>query len=550
MIGLKEQTVVGAASYAEACSRHRWHIPQNYNVAADCLDRHRSDPRRVALYYEDDQGPKGTYTFGQIIEASNRAANALRGIGVRRGDVVALNLPQRPETAILHMALYRIGAVALPISRLFGPDGIRYRVEHGSACAIAIEASQVDKLEELRKLGSDAPKIIVVGGDKGGVGFDELLRNGSPDFAMEPGSAEDPILLMYTSGTTGDAKGVLHAARFVAGHNGADYSANFFRSTDVFYSPSDWAWVGGLMLSLLALWPYGVPMVVWRSDQRFDPERALDLMERYGVTMSFLAPTALKALREVTQPRKKHQHLKLRCVSCGAESVSPELARWTLDELGCDFNQLYGQTEAMIFIGNCSVLEKPDPAALGKPFPGHRVAILDPDGVPLPVGETGEIAIGRESPIVMKEYWKSPEAMKEKFVGEWCRTGDLGCVDDRGEIHFQGRTDDIIKTSGLRVGPAEVEAKIMEHEAVASCAIVGVPDRERGEAIKAFVKLMPGFEPSARIAGEIQQHVKTRLAAHAYPREVEFVESLPMTVTGKVRRRELRELERQRRSGA
>ncbi len=550
MIGLKEQTVVGAKSYADACARHRWQIPQDYNVAADCLDRHRANPDKIALYYEDDDGPKGAYTFGQLIEASNRAANALRGIGIGRGDVVAVNLPQRPETAILHMALYRLGAIALPISRLFGPDGIRYRVENGSARAIAVEAAQVDKLEEVRKLGSDAPQVIVVGGDKGGLNFDELLRKGAPDFTMGPTSAEDPILLMYTSGTTGGSKGVLHAARFVAGHNGADYSANFFRAGDVFYSPSDWAWIGGLSLSLLALWPHGVPAVVWRSDRRFDPERTLDLMERYGVTMSFLAPTALKSLREVKQPRQTHSRLKLRCVSCGSEPVSPELARWIEGELRCDFNQLYGQTEAMIFIGNCSALEKADLEPLGKPFPGHQVAILDPDGVPLPLGQRGEIAIGRDSPIVMKEYWNSPAAMKEKFVGQWCRTGDLGYADERGYIYFEGRTDDIIKTSGLRVGPAEVEAKIMEHEAVASCAVIGVPDPARGQMIKAFVKLLPGFEPGAQIVTEIQQHVKTRLAAHAYPREVEFVESLPMTITGKIRRRELRELEQQRKARA
>jgi acetyl-CoA synthetase len=255
-------------------------------------------------------------------------------------------------------------------------------------------------------------------------------------------------------------------------------------------------------------------------------------------------------MREVKQPRVTHPGLKLRCVSCGSEPVSPELARWIRDELNSDFNQLYGQTEAMIFIGNCSALEKPDVEPLGKPFPGHHVAILDASGRPLPAGQHGEIAVRRDSPIVMKEYWKNPEAMADKFVGDWCRTGDLGYADERGYIYFEGRADDIIKTSGLRVGPAEVEAKIIEHAAVASCAVIGVPDPERGQMIKAFVKLMPGFEPGPQIAAEIQQHVKSRLAAHAYPREIEFVDSLPMTITGKIRRRELRELEERRRMRA
>ncbi len=547
MTGLKEQTVRGAKSFAEARLRHRWQIPEDYNVARDCLDRHAKTPHKPALYYEEEGGAKATYTFGQIIEASNRMANALRGLGVEHGDVVALNLPARPETAILHMAIYRLGAIALPISRLFGPDGIKYRVEHARARVIAVEAQDLEKLDELRRMGRDAPQIVVVGNHRGPTSFDELLRAASPQFTMGPTSAEDPILLMYTSGTTGDPKGVLHVARFVAGHNGADYSANFFRENDIFYSPSDWAWVGGLSLSLLALWPYGVPAVVFRSNARFDPERALNLMERYGVTVSFLAPTALKALREVTNPREKYARLRVRCVSSGAEPVSPELNYWVREKLRADFNQLYGQTEAMIFVGDCSALEQPNPEALGKPFPGHEVAILDPEGKPLGEGQSGEIAIRRDSPIVMKTYWQNPSAAEEKFAGQWCRTGDLGYIDDRGYVYFQGRTDDIIKTSGMRVGPAEVEAKIMEHKAVATCAVIGVPDPERGEAIKAFVKLLPGFSPSGEIAQEIQQHVKKRLAAHAYPREIEFVDSLPMTVTGKIRRRELREMEERRR---
>jgi acetyl-CoA synthetase len=541
MIGLKEQTVRGAKSIAELRAKHKWNVPADYNVVVDCLDRHTELRDKVALVYEDDEGHSARYTFAQMIEASNRFANALRGIGVGRGDVVAIHTPQRPETAIAHMALYRLGAIALPISKLFGPDALQYRLENSSAKAILMEPETAPKMDAVdRKSLPNFKHVITTDGAHGGLSFDDLMSKGAATFTMEKSNAEDPVLLMYTSGTTGNPKGVLHVARYVLGHNGIDYSYNYLRQGDLYYSPADWAWAGGLLDGLLAIWPYGIPVLAYRSKARFDPNVAFRLLEKHGASVGLYPPTALKVLREVSKPREKYRNLKLRCIVSGAEPVSPQLAKWVDDELQVEFNQAFGQTEANYFIGTISAIEKPDLAPLGKAYPGHDVTIVSPDGVPVKVGDSGEIAIRRDSPVVMREYWKNPAAMSEKFKGEWCVTGDLGHMDDQGYIYFAGRNDDVIKSSGYRIGPSEIEAKIMEHKSVASCAVIGVPDPQRGQSIKAFVKLLPGFQSSDAMIEEIRTHIKTRLAAHEAPREFEFMDEFPSTVTGKIMRRELR----------
>ncbi|MGH7896798.1 MAG: AMP-binding protein, partial [Candidatus Binatia bacterium] len=324
MVGLKEQTVHGAKSLADAHRRHRWQIAPDYNVTIDCLDRHTDLRDEVCLIYEDDDGNGARYTWGQMIAATNRFANALRAHGIGRGDVVAVHLPQRPETAIAHMACYRLGAIGLPISKLFGPDAIQYRLDDSTAKAILMEPETVGKLDGIRQSLPNLKHVIVATGGAAGLSspgktaelsFDDLLVAGSdrftPDRAPTP---EDPILLMYTSGTTGNPKGVLHVARYVLGHNGIDYSYNFLRDGDLYYSPADWAWAGGLLDGLLAIWPYGVPVLAYRSKARFDPDVTLALLEKHGATFGLYPPTALKTLREVKNPRDKYRDLRLRCI--------------------------------------------------------------------------------------------------------------------------------------------------------------------------------------------------------------------------------------------
>jgi acetyl-CoA synthetase len=548
--GLREQTVAAPRSWADARARHQWRIPPDYNIAADCIDRHQELRDKPALYYEDDRGRREVYSFGRMDELSRRFANALRGLGIKPGDVVALHLPQMPETALAHLALYRLGAIALPISRLFAADGLRYRLKHSEARAILVEPENLAKVESVRAELPALRHVIAAGpAQAGALSFDDLVARASDQFTMERGSVENPCVLLYTSGTAGEPKGVVHGSRFVAGYNGNDYAHNFFGPGDLYYSPADWAWIGGLLVGLLGVWPHGVPVLAYKSSGRFDPELMLRLMDRYGVTLSLQTPTVIKQLREVVaHPRQKFPGLKLRCVSCGSEPVSPELVRWMKDEVGSAFNQLYGQTEAMGFIGDCSAIEEPKLGPMGKAYPGHQVAVVSDEGVELPPGEVGQLAISRDDPVVTKGFWKNPEAMAERTIGRWFVTGDLVYCDDQGYLYYKGRADDVIKTSGYRVGPGEVEAKLIEHPAVAICAVVGVPEERRGEAIKAFIKLRTGVEPSSGLAEEIRRFVKTRLAAHESPHEIEFVSELPMTLTGKIKRKELRQREIERRS--
>ncbi|MGH7805822.1 MAG: AMP-binding protein, partial [Candidatus Binatia bacterium] len=405
MIGLKEQTVQGANSIADARAKHEWRIAPDYNVTLDCLDRWAGTPLadKVCLFYEDDEGNRATYTWRQMTDASKKFANALRELGIGRGDVVAVHTPQRPETAIAHMAFYRIGAIGLPISKLFGPDAIEYRLGNSSAKAILVEAETLGKLEGMREKVETFRHVIVTTGEAAGMkkrtktpelSFDDLLDKGSSSFTPDHAyGAEDPLLLMYTSGTTGNPKGVLHANRYVLGHNGIDYSYNFLRDGDLYYSPADWAWAGGLLDGLLAIWPYGCPVLAYRSKARFDPNVTLALMEHYGATIGLYPPTALKALREVKKPREKYKDLKLRCIVSGAEPVSPELGRWVNRELQVEFNQGFGQTEANYFIGTCGALEPVELEPLGKAYPGHDVAVIDAEGNPVKHGDVGEIAI-------------------------------------------------------------------------------------------------------------------------------------------------------------
>jgi acetyl-CoA synthetase len=539
MIGLREQAVRGAQSLAEARARHRWQIPEHYNAAADCLDRNADQPERAALFYEDSSGRDVRYSFGQLIEASSRLANALAALGIGRGDIVAIAAGTRPETAIAHMAIFRLGAVALPVSRLFGAGALRFRLEHSGARAIVAEAENAAKIESLRTELPELRHVVAVGGGASGLSFDDLIAGGAPAHQAALTTPEDPLLLMYTSGTSGEPKGVLQAARNILGRNGFDYALNFIRPDDVYFSPSDWAWSAGLT-GLFCPWAFGVPVVA--SDARFDPEAVCRLMEKYRVTIAMFPPAALEMMRQVDRPREKYR-LALRCVFVTAGSPSAVLADWIEEELRVTFNIGYGQTEANTVIGSCTQLEPRQPGAVGKAYPGHDAAIIGEDGAAVKSGETGVIALAGGDPVLMKEYWKDPAAMAQKFAGRRMLTGDCGTMDEQGNVYFLGRADDVIKSSGYRIGPDEVEAALMEHPAVAACAAIGAPDPQRGHVVKALVKLRAGYDASGAIVAQLQEQVRARVGGHAYPRQVEFVEGFPLTVTGKIKRKELRERE-------
>ncbi|MGO9061836.1 MAG: AMP-binding protein [Candidatus Binataceae bacterium] len=505
----------------------------------DCLDRNADRAGAAALFYEDPAGRSHRYSFGDIIEACRRFANALAALGIGRGDVVAIQGAQRPETAIAHMAIYRLGAVALPISGLFGDDALRYRLAHSGARAILVEPEAALRLEPMRAELPELRHVIVAGGKHGGLNFDDLTAAGAPVCGLTPTGPDDPLLLMYTSGTTGNPKGVLQAGGNVIGRNGFDYALNFLRADDVYFSPADWAWSAGLT-GLLCPWAFGIPVVAHGPKGKFDPEAVYRRLEKYRVTVAMFPPPALELMRQVSKPRGRYQ-LALRCVFVTAGSPSAGLTQWMDEELRVAFNVGFGQTEANTVIGTCTALERRQPGALGKAYPGHDVAIVSEDGTVLKEGESGIIALRRGDPVLMKEYWKDPDALSRKFIGQWMLTGDCGQMDGQGNVYFLGRADDVIKSSGYRIGPDEVEAALMEDASVAACAVIGAPDSRRGQVVKALVKLRAGHTQSAAIVTRLQERVRSRVGAHAYPRQVEFVDDFPLTVTGKIKRKELRD---------
>jgi acetyl-CoA synthetase len=374
--------------------------------------------------------------------------------------------------------------------------------------------------------------------------WSSLLEKASSRFNPVDTAAEDPALVVYTSGTTGPPKGALKAHRVMIGNvPGFVHSHDFFpQPGDMFWSPADWAWTGGLMDALLPAWLFGIPILGYRG--RFDAERAYHLIEKYGIRNSFLFPTALKLMMKAVPQPKKQYDLNLRSVMSAGESVGVTVIEWAKEELGVTINEMFGQTEINYVVGNCQAAWPVKPGSIGRPYPGHRVAIIDGDGKELPAGELGEIAVHRkDDPVFFLEYWKNPQATRDKFIGDWGCTGDQGKMDDDGYLWYQGRSDDVIKSSGYRIGPAEIESCLVKHPAVANAAVIGKPDATRGSIVKAFIVLQPGHAPSANLIEQIQNHVRGRLAPYEYPREIEFIDALPMTTTGKVQRKELRKRE-------
>ena len=521
----------------------RWDIPERYNIAVDTIDRHAAErPLDLALVFEDEAGAIERLTFEDIRRASNRLANVLVGLGHAPGDRVAILLPQAPETALAHLAAYRAGFIAVPLFVLFGPEAIEYRLADSGATALITDLADWPKVAEIRDRLPDLRTIIVVGGGgvDGTLDFAAVTAAASDTFATVDTAAEDPAIIIYTSGTTGPPKGALHAHRFLLGHMPGVLLPQEFppQPGDLFWTPADWAWIGGLYDVLFPAWQWGIPVLAHRS-RRFDPERALDLMVRHRVTNVFLPPTALKLMRR--SGARPGPGLALRAVASGGESLGAELLDWGRATLGVTINEFYGQTECNLVVSNVASVMPIRPGSMGRAVPGHEVAVVDDDGRVLPPGEVGELAVSRPDPVMFLEYWNQPEATAAKFSGDWMRTGDRASIDADGYLWYQARNDDVITSSGYRIGPGEIEDCLLRHPAVGMVAVVGIPDPDRTEVVKAFVVLAPGVEPSDALTVELQAFVRERLAAHEYPRLIEYVEELPLTATGKVMRRVLRD---------
>ncbi len=536
-------------SYQELTHSFKWDIPEFYNIGVDICDKWADDTSRLALVYENESGETKNYTFAKLKELSDRLANGFVAQGIKQGDRIGILLPQCPETAISHIAAYKIGAIAIPLFTLFGPDALSFRLENSEAKVVVTDNKNLEKILEIQDELPHLKTIIVTGkrGPDSITAFDHLIEKGSNRFEPVKTRADDPALIIYTSGTTGHPKGALHAHRTLLGHlPGVEFPHNFFpQKDDFFWTPADWAWIGGLIDVLLPSWHHGIPVLAHRA-KKFDPEQAFHLMARHNIKNAFIPPTALKLMRQVKNPRDRYKY-NIRSVGSGGESLGEGLLEWGRQELGVTINEFYGQTECNLVIGCCAEIMEIRPGSMGKAIPGKIVGIIDDSGNPVPTGTIGEIAVKKPDPVMFLEYWKNPVATRNKYKGEWLLTGDTGHQDEDGYFWFNGRTDDIITSSGYRIGPTEVEGCIMNHPSVAMVAVVGIPDPVRTEKIKAFVVLKPGELSSTDLAGDIKSFVKTRLAAHEYPRELEFVESLPMTATGKIKRRDLKLMEAEKR---
>jgi acetyl-CoA synthetase len=534
--------------YDELYKSFRWDVPARLNIAHACCVRWAADPSRIALHWEDEAGATATYSFRDIQLAANRLSNALAALGVRRGDRVAIILPQRPETAIAYMAVFQMGAIALPLSHLFGPEALEYRMNHAEASVAIVEPTTIANLWKVKDKLSTLKHVVGVEVMESGVlAWKTLLEKASSSFACVDTSADDPALIIYTSGTTGAPKGALEAHRLIIGNiPGFVHSHDFFpQPGDLFWSPADWAWAGGLFDALLPSWYFGIPILGYRG--RFDAEKAYYLLDKYGVRNSFLFPTALKLMMKAVPAPKEKYSLNVRSIMSAGESVGVTVIEWARERLGVTINEMFGQTEINYVVGNCQAAWPVKPGSIGRPYPGHRVAIIDAEGNELPRGELGEIAVKKEhNPVFFLEYWKNPQATREKFIGDWGLTGDQGRMDGEGYLWYQGRSDDVIKSAGYRIGPAEIESCLVKHPAVANAAVIGKPDEARGSIVKAFVVLQAGYSGNDALIENIQLHVRGLLAPYEYPREIEFIDALPMTTTGKVQRKELRKREEEK----
>ncbi|MFN3628498.1 MAG: acyl-CoA synthetase [Casimicrobiaceae bacterium] len=544
----------------------RWKVPERFNIAHVCAHRWAADPvvaGRDAICWEDETGLSRRLTYAELSALTHRAAQALADLGVGRGTRVAICLPQRIETAVAHLACYQLGAVAVPLTVLFGPEALAYRLNH-ARCEIAlVDPASRDNVFAVRGHCPTLRAVVACAGARADLLWDDLLGRAADSPLAANTRADDPALVIYTSGTTGPPKGALIAQRAMLGNlPGFIYShataagpfAQGVAADGVFWSPADWAWTGGLWDALLPTLYCGATLVGYRG--RFDPERAFDLMARHGVTASFLFPTALKQMmKAVPRPRERYT-LRLRTIMSAGEAVGEAVFRWCQDALGITVNEMFGQTEINYVVGNAAALWPAKPGSMGRAYPGHRVAVIDEHGQPVAAGEVGDVAVhrfdrhGDPDPVFFLGYLDNDAATAAKYAGDWCRTGDLARLDPDGYLWYEGRSDDVIKSAGYRIGPAEVENCLLGHPAVALAAVIGKPDPERGAIVKAFIVLAPGFTPSAALEAELAAHVRGKLAPYEYPKEFAFVDSLPMTTTGKIQRKVLREQECARLAGA
>lgn len=520
--------------------RFIWRIPKQFNIGHACSNAPAAimPTKPAILDYSGDATV--TISFAALAERSTRFAAALAGLGIKRGDRVAIMLPQCHEAVVAHLGTYKLGAIVVPLAMQFGPEALIHRLSVAGASVFVGDALSTGRLAEVRANLPSLKHIIAI--DKSvpqNRQFEELLLNASSDFPTAATTPDDSAMMLFTSGTTGQPKGALHGHRVLLGHlPGIQMAQGFMpQDGDIFWTPSDWAWAGGLLNALLPALYFGVTIVAARAP-KFEPEWAIDLIKKAGVRNVFMPATAIKLMQSALEHSVS---LNLRTLGTAGEALGSQTLHWAEGQLGLKINEFYGQTECNAIISACHEIGVFKAGSMGKQVPGHEVAIVDDAGVPLENGEVGEIVVRRPNPVMFLEYWNDPQATSSKFLGDWMRTGDLGKRDDEGYYYFVGRNDDIITSAGYRIGPSEIEDCLTTHPAVELAAVVGRPDAVRTEIVSANIKLASGYQPSQQLRAEIQAYVKSRLSAHEYPRIVDFVSKVPLTESGKVIRRHFRE---------
>ncbi len=530
-------------TYEDLRRDFRWQIPEKFNIGTAVSDLWAArEPARVCLQHFSPDGAHRSLTYGAFAARSSSFAHGLQAEGVLPGDRVAILLPQSFETAIAHAGIYKLGAIALPLALLFGIEALEYRLRDAGAAAVVTNRFGLEKIAAIRPRLPDLKCVVLVDAEAPEtIAFTTLAEGHSPVFIAADTTPDDPAMMIYTSGTTGPPKGALHGHRVLLGHiPGFQFHHAFLpQPGDRMWTPADWAWAGGLLNALLPSLLLGVP-VVSSPGQKFDPHMAFRILEEMDVRNVFIPPTALRLMKAVENPRSLFR-LNLRTIGSAGETLGRETWQQASEAFGVPVNEFYGQTECNIVLSSAANLGVLKPGSMGKAAPGHDVAIIDAKGRELPAGTVGQVAVRRPDPVMFIGYWRNDAATAQKFIGDWMTTGDQGVQDEEGYITFFGRDDDVITSSGYRIGPGEIEDCLAGHPAIQLAAAIGKPDPVRTEIVKAYVVLKPGHAASAELAADIRDWVKTRLSMHEYPREIEFLDSLPLTTSGKVIRRILRD---------
>jgi acetyl-CoA synthetase len=519
--------------YEEECAKHEWHVPDRYNIAADVCDKHPRD--KPAMVWERFDGQRRDVAWGELQDLANQAAHVLAEHGVDAGERVAVVLPPTPETAAIFFATWKLGAILLSMSVLYGDEGIAHRLRDSRPRVLITDAANAERFRA--HAGETVGEVLVLDEDPPTHG---LLAGASTEPVVADTAADDPAQLYYTSGTTGMAKGIVHAHRYLLAHEEFVY-CHEVTDGERFHGMGEWAWAAGIA-PLLGPWRLGAVQVVLQRKGGFDPHQQLDFLSRNEVTNVFTTPTAMRSMMAIEDAGTRYPCSFRRVCSAG-EPLNPEAIRWFRDQYGLTVLDYYGLTESYPLVGNFPWMDVRE-GSMGRPMPGWDVRILDEDEHEVAQGERGEICLrARSNPHYPLGYWRNEEAARETFGGDWFHTKDAATADADGYIWYAGRADDVIISAGYRIGPFEVESACIEHPAVREAAAVASPDERRGTVVKAFIVLAEGREPSDALAEEIKAFVRDRLSAYAYPRLVEFVDDLPKTLTGKIRRIELRERE-------